>query len=255
VPLLWLWASAAGAAPSEYQQVPSASESSQSAVIYVVRRRWHIDIGFAAADLESPLNSLRSDFPGVRYLFFGFGDERYLLAKNRNGPVLLAALWPGRGLMLATGLGATPQDGFGENNVIGLVVTRAQQRSAQAFVWRSLRQEHDSVAPVSPGPYDGSLYYAAVPRYSAFHTCNTWAAETLRAAALPISRAVIFAGQLWPQVRAASLRDGYRPISMVGFSTGRLAAVLADDGGGRSRWNDYRCLGRRRRTTAADAAG
>ena len=30
--------------------------------------------------------------------------RRYLLAKNRNAPVLLAALWPGRGMILATGL-------------------------------------------------------------------------------------------------------------------------------------------------------
>ena len=37
--------------------------------------------------------------------------------------------------------------------------------------------------------------------YSAVHTCNTWAAETLRAGGLPVHAAgVIFAGQLWTQM-------------------------------------------------------
>jgi Protein of unknown function (DUF2459) len=61
----------------------------------------------------------------------------------------------------------------------------------------------------APGPYPGSGYFNAVPRYSAFHTCNTWAAEALKAAGLPVrSRGVALAGQLWRQSRrldAASL--------------------------------------------------
>ena len=35
-------------------------------VIYVVKRRWHIDIGFPVQDLELPLAALRDDFPGDR---------------------------------------------------------------------------------------------------------------------------------------------------------------------------------------------
>jgi hypothetical protein len=47
-----------------------------------------------------------------------------------------------------------------------------------------------------------SLFFAAAPKYSAVHTCNTWAAEALRAAGLPIhSRGVVFASQLWSQIR------------------------------------------------------
>lgn len=179
-----------------------------STVIYVVRRGWHIDVGFAAADMQAPLNSVAAQFPGVRYLFFGFGDRHYLLAKNRNAPVLLGALWPGRGLILATALGSPPQEAFGATHVIALAVSQDQARRAQEFIWRSLdRQstedpEKNVVTPYAPGPYEGSLYFAAAPRYSAFHTCNTWAAQSLATAALPIrSSGVLFAGQLWSQVR------------------------------------------------------
>jgi hypothetical protein len=41
-----------------------------------------------------------------------------------------------------------------------------------------------------------------VPKYSALHTCNTWASEVLRAAPLRTHRwGVLFAGQVWSQVR------------------------------------------------------
>jgi hypothetical protein len=173
-------------------------------VIYVTRRGWHVDIGFAAADLQPPLKSLMDEFPGAGYLFFGFGDRRYLLAKKRNAPVLLAALWPGRGMILATGLASPPTLAFGVRHVVALAVTVRQARDAQAFVWYSLdkRSENDPVRSYATGPYEGSLLFAATPKYSAFHTCNTWVAESLAAAALPIhGGGVIFAGQVWSQVR------------------------------------------------------
>ena len=186
----------------------AAAGSGKSNLIYVVRRGWHIDVGFASADIQQPMNSVAAQFPGVRYLFFGFGDRRYLLTKNRNAPVLLGALWPGRGLILATALGSPPQEAFGATQVIALVVSREQSRRAQEFIRRTLDQpstedpEKSVMAPYAPGPYEGSLYFAATPRYSAFHTCNTWAAQALATAELPIhSSGVLFAGQLWGQVR------------------------------------------------------
>ena len=190
------------AARAPVPQAPAAPQD--SAVIYVARRGWHVDIGFAAADLQPPLKSLLDEFPGARYLFFGFGDRNYLLAKNRGAPVLLAALWPGRGLILATGLTAPPALAFGATHVAALAVTVRQASDAQAFVWYSLDQQtgNDAVKSYATGPYDGSLFFTAAPKYSAFHTCNTWAAEALAVAALPIhSSGVIFAGQLWARVR------------------------------------------------------
>ena len=87
--------SARVAAPQESRGTDAAGAgSAKSTVIYVVRRGWHIDVGFAAADIQPPLNSVAGQFPGVQYLFFGFGDRHYLLAKDRNASVSLGALWP-----------------------------------------------------------------------------------------------------------------------------------------------------------------
>ena len=193
---------ACSAAPPRRAHEQPARSSNSSAVIYVIKRKWHVDIGFAATDLQSPLASLRADFPAARYLVFGFGDRHYLLDQDRRFASMVAALWPGPGLILATGLTATMQAAFGENNVIEIPVTAAQLQNAQQFVWKSLSAEGGAVTPLHPGPYDGSFYYPASQGYSALHTCNTWAAEALHAANLPVhSVGVALSGQVWMQAR------------------------------------------------------
>jgi hypothetical protein len=212
------------AAGADAAGTAAGADAAKSVVIYVVRRGWHMDVGFAAGDLQPPLNAVVGQFPGVRYLFFGFGDQRYLLAKDSSAPGSLAALWPGRGMILATGLASSPQDAFGTAHVVALSVTQKQARDTQAFVWHSLE---NGIKPYATGPYEGSLFFAATPRYSAVHTCNTWVAESLRAAALPIhSGGVIFAGQLWSQVRRLEKKQSAHGLSGAGAQLPNGAAQL-----------------------------
>jgi hypothetical protein len=193
---------ACSAAPPRAVEHDARGSPDSAAVIYVVRRQWHVDIGFAAGDLQPPLAMLAAEFPGARTLLFGFGDRHYLLDQDRGVGGMLAALWPGAGVMLVTGLGASAQDAFGEGHVIELQVSVSQAAAAQRFVWQSLTAKKDAVTPLRVGPYDGSLYYASPQRYSALHTCNTWAAQALQAAQLKVhSAGVVFAGQLWSQAR------------------------------------------------------
>lgn len=178
------------------------SAASDTTTIYVVRRGWHIDVGLAVGAISAPLSAVVPSLPGARNLFFGFADKHYLLAKHRNGPVLLGALWPGAGIMLLTGLPGPPEQGFGRKHVIALQVGPDQSRALQAFIWQSLRTENGTIQVYRHGPYEGSVYFLAAPRYSAFHTCNTWAAQALRAAGFRVhSGGVVFAGQLWVQAR------------------------------------------------------
>jgi len=170
--------------------------------ILVVRRAWHIDVGLATADLAPPLASLRQQFPNARYLLFGFGDRHYLVDHDRGWDGMLAALWPGAAIVLVTGLDDSPQDAFGAQHVLTIPVSTAQQAELQRFVWHSLTAPDGVVAPLQAGPYDASAYYATPLHYSALHTCNTWAAQALHAAQLPVhSAGVMFAGQLWIQAR------------------------------------------------------
>ena len=197
------WACVPDVAPPDVADHPSAGGS-----IYVIRRGWHIDVGFAAAELRPPLRSLAANFPGVHYVLFGFGDRRYLLAAHRGTPALSGSLWPGQALILATALNVSPADAFGVTQVVKFAVSQEELQTAQDFVWHALDgAAAPDVARIEPyhiGPYEGSLYFAAVAHYSAVHTCNTWAAEVLESAGLPVHPSgVIFASQLWRRVRAA----------------------------------------------------
>jgi hypothetical protein len=126
--------------------------------------------------------------------------------------------------VLITGLTADPTEAFGTEQVIELRVSAAQARAVQAFIARTM----GALTPYTTGPYQGSLYFAALPRYSALHTCNTWAAEALQAGELPVrSAAVVFAGQLWGQVRkvaAAKPRNAPHSSSPVGLRPGGVPA-------------------------------
>jgi hypothetical protein len=181
---------------------PPAVPTISGQVIYIVRRQWHIAVEFPADDLAPPLASLKSNFPEAKYFSFGFGDLHYLVAKNKNFPGIFAALWPGRGLILINGGTLSPEEIFGTDQVIPVAVSSAQGRAAQAFVWESLSSNAGKLVPYAEARPDEGLYFSAVPSYSAFYTCNTWVADILAAAGLPIgTHGVIFADQLWSQVR------------------------------------------------------
>jgi hypothetical protein len=210
---LLLLLAACSTAPQRPAPPHSALRTDNSSFIYLIRRKWHVDIGFAVADLQPPLAALRGDFPAARYLLFGFGDRHYLLDQDRGLGGMFGALWSGPGLMLVTSPETTLQAAFGVGNVIEIAVTPAQSADAQAFIWRSLAANQGAIAPLRAGPYDGSLYYESSERYSAVHTCNTWAAQGLQAAQLPVhSGGVAFAGQLWRQAQRLGREPGADPV-------------------------------------------
>jgi Protein of unknown function (DUF2459) len=193
--------SAAVTAMSDAQPTPARTVT-RNVILYVVRRGWHIDVGFATDDLAGPLTLAREQFPHARFFTFGFGDRRYLHAHNPDFPNMLAALWPGDGLLLITALQGTPQQAFGQSQVVELTVAAGQALQAQRRIAASMSLQNGKAQSDGPGPYEGSAYWRSSLRYSAGYTCNTWAAQILRSTGLPLQvRGVLFAGQVWRPVQ------------------------------------------------------
>jgi hypothetical protein len=186
------------------QVVAMRPEAPAAITMYVARRAWHIDVGFATGALAEPLSPLTNAFPGARFLMFGFGDRRYLHARHPWLPEMITALWPGDGLVLVTALQGTPQQAFGAEHVVELTLSEAQLRAAQQTIAATLLLQEGVAESDGPGPYEGSEYLRASLRYSAVRTCNTWAAEVIKSAGQPVhTRGVVFAGQLWRQLQRA----------------------------------------------------
>jgi hypothetical protein len=186
-------AGAAGAIAAQPEQI----------VMYLARRSWHIDVGFAVRDLGPSLAFIAGRFPRAKYLFFGFGDRHYLLSKGKGTSTLAGALFPGPGLILVTAIENSPVHAFGGPHVLEFALTAPQAADAQRFVRRALAgAESGDILPVAEGPYEGSVYYSSTARYSALHTCNTWVAEALKSAGFKVpTHLVVFAGQTWNQAR------------------------------------------------------
>ncbi|HET6238455.1 MAG TPA: DUF2459 domain-containing protein [Acetobacteraceae bacterium] len=171
--------------------------------IFLVARGWHTDVGVLAAQAGDALGALRTTFPGVHTLLIGFGERAYLLRRHNDLGNSLAALVPGAGALLVTALRDTPQSAFPVGDVIVLHVSARGLARLTDFIAVSFERAPDS-APreIADGPYPGSLFYASTRTYSAGYTCNTWTAEALQTAGLPVRAAgVIFADEVADQAR------------------------------------------------------
>jgi hypothetical protein len=161
-------------------------------------------VGFSARQISAPLGEIGASLAPSQYLLFGFGDKHYLVAQHKSFPQMLGALWPGEAMMLVTSLNVAPEEAFDskDEEVIRLALSATQAQAAQSFIWNSFFRADADPTLYASGPYAGSAFFLSAYHYSAFHTCNTWAAEVLQAAGLPVHpTGVMFAGQLWSQVR------------------------------------------------------
>jgi uncharacterized protein (TIGR02117 family) len=183
------------------------------AVIYVIQRGWHTDIGLPVEEIAGPLATMEASFPGVRFLTFGFGERQFLLERTTNVWTMLGALLPSRSALLMTALSATPAQAFGSANVTVLQISRAGLDQMETAIW----QEFDLSTSQQPtmladGPYPGSTFYAARHTYYGLYTCNTWTADMLRAGGLPMpSAGSLFAGQVMGMATWIEAHQGGNP--------------------------------------------
>lgn len=189
--------------------VPVQGRSSDDAVIYVIEREWHTDIGLPADAITGPLVRLEDRFPGVRFLTFGFGERRFVVERRKDFGSMLNALLPSQSALLVTALKETPRTAFGAANVVALHMSRdARNRIVDGISHELELAGSGEPVLLAEGPYPGSVFYAARQTYYGLFTCNTWTAETLRAGGLPVPTAgVLFSGQVMGMARWIAARQ------------------------------------------------
>jgi uncharacterized protein (TIGR02117 family) len=179
------------------------------ATVYVVGRGWHTDIGLPVDEVSGPLASLESDFPGVRFMVFGFGEREYYMRRDEGSGEMLAALLPSKSAILMTALNAPPTEAFADHEVVVLHLPPNDVARIVARLWDGLEKHADgSAVRLANGPYIGSMFYASNETYDGFHTCNTWTALVLRDGGLPMNTHVLFAGQVMQQVSRIAEMQG-----------------------------------------------
>jgi len=178
------------------------------ATIHVIAAGWHTEIALHIDAIGDPLRAVTPDFPGARYLAFGWGERNYYMAPAPTVGDAMSALFPGPAVLLVTPLYRSPRDLSPGAQVFELGLSTAGFDRLTAHLWMAFERPRDGTPRrLAGGPAPGSVFYAATGTYSSSYTCNTWTAEGLRVAGAPVNPAgVVFAGQLTDQLRSLVAR-------------------------------------------------
>jgi uncharacterized protein (TIGR02117 family) len=181
---------------------PYTGSVPRTEAIYVISGGWHTEVGLPLKALSGHLAALKPEFPTARYLVFGWGAHDYYMAQDPGIGDLLRAAASGPAVMLVIPLEISPDASFGASNVFAVPAPPAGIQRLSQFLWDYLTtDERGTFRRVGTGPYPQSVFYASTGTYNLGHTCNTWTAEALRVAGLPVNAVgVVFAGQVLDQL-------------------------------------------------------
>ncbi|MDO9707146.1 DUF2459 domain-containing protein [Paracraurococcus lichenis] len=167
---------------------------------WVTAPGWHTEIWLRAEDLAGPLARLRPLFPGAAALGFGFGKRSFMLAQADAPAEVLLGPFPGAGVVEAKGLSTLPPEAW-PGGAIALALPEGGLARLLTFLEASIAADAGSLA------LRGSLFLDAARGYSLAYTCNTWTAEALRHAGLPVSEhGVVLAGAVLAQLAPLGCR-------------------------------------------------
>lgn len=182
------------------QPATGQSREATSYRIWVAATGWHTAIILSRAEAAATrLLPETADFVNVAYLEFGWGDRRYYTAEDQSvGLALEAALAPSPSVMHVGGYTQSPESLYAQRRLLAMELSETQFRRLLRSISQDIeRGGAERAEPFAQGLWPNSRFYEASGRFHLFNTCNTWTAEKLRAAGLPLSSfGVITTGDL-----------------------------------------------------------
>jgi uncharacterized protein (TIGR02117 family) len=181
---------------------PNVASEPRSEAIYVIAGGWHTELALPLPLIGGPLAALKPAFPGARYLVFGWGARDYYMAQDPGFAEVLRAMTPGPAVMLVVPLYNSPEAFAGAGNAVLIYLSRQGAARLSQLLWDYLAKDRAGVPlPIAAGPYSQSVFYMAAGSYHSGNTCNSWTAQALRVAGLPVrSEGVVFADQVLDQL-------------------------------------------------------
>jgi uncharacterized protein (TIGR02117 family) len=163
---------------------------------------WHAAIVLRKDDLPSAVFPELVDFPRARFIEFSWGDKDYFPDPDSGFSMALkAAFWSRGSVLHVVGFTENPELVYPNAQVVELRLAPTAYARLIAYLSHSFARPQNARAPASPGLVANSRFYPSTHEFSLLKTCNTWVAEALQTAGLPVSpRLVITAGQLGDRI-------------------------------------------------------
>lgn len=177
---------------------PAACRPDAAPSVLVIRRGWHTEIALPAAALDGALAPIRALHPRASHFLFGFGKRSWMVAQlDKDLVALLAGPFPGEGVVQVIPLFREPETLAALEDRVRLPLPPGGLARLEA----SLAGSFASFEPIARPA--GNDFFPAAQGYTLAYTCNTWTAEMLREAGVPMeARGVVFTDGVMRQARA-----------------------------------------------------
>jgi uncharacterized protein (TIGR02117 family) len=188
-------------------EISFREEAKNGRAIFIVHDAWHAAIVIKKADIPVVILPELKDFPSAEYLEFSWGDRDYFPAPDPGlGLALKAAFWSSGSILHVVGFSGAVRNVYPSAEIIEIAITEEGFQRLTEFIAATFSRPHPPApAEARPGLFSNGRFYAAAGKFSAFRTCNTWVAEALKAAGLPLSPSyVITAANLGNQLRSVT---------------------------------------------------
>lgn len=198
---------ALGAAyPQALSQWACANKEASCQSVFIVDNSWHAAIVLRTSDLSDKTMPELADFPATQFVEFSWGDKDYFPNPQSGAfAAVRAALWSDGSVMHLVGFSDAVDHFYRGATVTELrLSTTAYGRMVDYINETFAREKSLGRARAAPGLFPDSRFYPATRSFSLLRTCNTWVAEALEQAGLPIASGfVITAGNLRSQLESA----------------------------------------------------
>jgi uncharacterized protein (TIGR02117 family) len=197
------------ACSSPTSEIDFRAQGKNARSVFVVHDGWHAAIVVKKVDIPSAVLPELRDFPYAEHLEFSWGDRDYFPALDPGlGLALKAAFWSSGSVLHVVGFNDALENVFPGGEIIEIGVSEEAFRRLTKFISDTFSRSHPAApAEARPGLSSNGRFYTAEGKFSILRTCNTWVAEALSSAGLPISAgSAITARSLDAQVRPFAAR-------------------------------------------------
>jgi uncharacterized protein (TIGR02117 family) len=171
--------------------------------LYVVHDSWHAALVLNKNDLSERELPELADFSTAQLIEFSWGDQDYFPNPNSGAlTAIRAAFWSSGSVLHLVGFAGEVKAFYPGAEILRLDISSRAFDPLVDFIAQSFRRPVSGrPAPASAGLFPYSRFYPATRQFSLLRTCNTWIAEALASAGLPLSPSlVITAGSLSRQI-------------------------------------------------------
>jgi len=170
--------------------------------IFFIKQRWHTAIVLNTHDIDSTLFPVVNNFQQFKMIDIGWGDEEFYQYPDFDLELAFRALFiPTSSTLRVEGISIPRELYFDVSEiVVRLTVSNEEFNKILHFIDNTFLRKDNNEVILSSQAGGQIVFYAAQGEYHLFNTCNTWLAQCLNFAGIPIKTDIILTEQLFKEL-------------------------------------------------------